>query len=595
MTTSENLRTQTDLHRELARIDGRGYPAYKEIAGQYRFDGFVLAIDHVQGDPFAAPSRLRVLRPPESMGLPGWATATPARRIATADWLIRRFAAVLDGDGGRARQGSGKSGLLAIDRPGQEILATSAAVVSPEMVELRFVAGLPAAGRRILGGEAITLLLQRIPEAVKRALTLGRPELVGRGSREGNLWSLEAQIQTVEDQIALREALAERGLVAFVADNAILPRESGVSDRPLQGPRVVPFRAPDSLAVTLETPHRGPVRGMGIPRGVTLIVGGGYHGKSTLLRALSRGIYNHVPGDGREGVVTDPLAVKVRAEDGRRIEQVDISPFINNLPFGADTRRFSTDEASGSTSQAAAIVEALELGARVLLMDEDTSATNFMIRDRRMQALVTRDREPITPFIDRVRSLYRDLGVSTILVVGGAGDYLDVADTVIHMDHYRALDATARAREVARAFPTGRLHEAGGPFTPPAPRIPLPQSIDPHGRRGHGRARVKARETDEIRFGIESIDLQAVEQIVHPSQTRAIGALLARLPGRYLDGKTSLRDGLEKALEEVEAHGLDRLSPFGFPVGDLALPRLLEVGAALNRLRSLRVTVQDRS
>lgn len=593
MSTSRRLRSHTDLRQELARIDGRGYPAYREIAGQYQFDGFVLAIDHVQGDPFAAPSRLRVLRTPDAMGLPGWATATPARRIATADWLTRRFAAVLDGDERQARRGSGKSGLLAIDRPGQEILATSAAVVSPAMVELRFVAGLPAAGRRILGGEAITLLLQRIPEAVKRALTLGRPELVGRGSREGSLWSLEAQIHTVEDQIALREALAERGLVAFVADNAILPRESGVSDRPLQGPRVVPFRAPDSLAVTLETPHRGPVRGMGIPRGVTLIVGGGYHGKSTLLRALSRGVYNHVPGDGREGVVTDPLAVKVRAEDGRRIEQVDISPFIDNLPFGADTRRFSTDEASGSTSQAAAIVEALELGARVLLMDEDTSATNFMIRDRRMQALVARDREPITPFIDRVQALFRDLGVSTILVVGGAGDYLDVADTVIHMDHYQALDATARAREVARAFPTGRLQEAAGPFALPAPRVPLPQSIDPHGRRGHGRARVKARETDEIRFGFESIDLQAVEQIVHPSQTRAIGALLARLPGRYLDGKTSLRESLEKALAEVEAHGLDRLSSFGFPVGDLALPRLLEVGAALNRLRSLRVTVQN--
>src|SRR5690606_6178929 len=298
--------------------------------------------------------------------------------------------------------------------PGQEILERTAVVVTSERVEVRFVAGLPAAGRRILGEEAIHLLCEEIPALVEQVLTVGRVELVGRGPREGPRWSLQTHLDTVEDQQVLREALAERGLIAFVADGAILPRESGVSDRPLQGPRVVPFRAPDSLAVTLETPHRGPVRGMGIPRGVTLIVGGGYHGKSTLLRALSRGIYNHVPGDGREGVVTDPLAVKVRAEDGRRIEQVDISPFINNLPFGADYRRFSTDEASGSTSQAAAIVEALELGARVLLMDEDTSATNFMIRDRRMQALVTRDREPITPFIDRVRSLYRDLGVSTI-------------------------------------------------------------------------------------------------------------------------------------------------------------------------------------
>ncbi|BAS26688.1 ABC-ATPase domain-containing protein [Limnochorda pilosa] len=585
------LPTQADLRRELARIDGRGYPAYKEITGRYAFDGFTLAIDHVQGDPFAAPSRLRILRAPAAMGLPEWAHATPARRVATADWLARRFAAALDAGARGGRRGSGKSGLIAIDRPGQEILARSAAVVSPRMVELRFVAGLPAGGRRILGREAIDLLCEQIPALVEHALTLERPELVGRGPREGNLWSLEAQIHAVEDQQALRAALAERSLVAFVADGAILPRESGVSDRPLRGPHVLAFEAPDSLAVTLETPHSGPVRGLGIPRGVTLIVGGGYHGKSTLLRALSRGVYDHVPGDGRERVVTDATAVKIRAEDGRRIEQVDISPFIRGLPFDADTRRFCTDEASGSTSQAANIVEALELGARLLLIDEDTSATNFMIRDRRMQALVSKDREPITPFVDRVRALFQELGVSSVIVVGGAGDYLDVADTVIHMDRYRALDATERAREVARTFPTGRLQEESQGFPRPEPRIPLAQGLDPRAQRG--RVKVRARETDEIRFGWESIDLQAVEQIVDPSQTRAIGALLSRLGGRYLDGRTPLREGLEQAFRELEEKGLDVLSPFGSPVGDLAMPRLLEVGAAVNRLRSLRVRGTD--
>ncbi|HEY8531514.1 MAG TPA: ABC-ATPase domain-containing protein, partial [Limnochorda sp.] len=405
MDKTQPQRTGDDLRRELARIDGRSYPAYKEIAGQYDFGRFTLIIDHVQGDPFASPSRMRIRRPCAVMGLPEWATSSPARRVATGDWIARRVAGYLAEFYRPSRRGSGKSGLIAIDAPGQEILARTAVLVTPEMVEVRFVAGLPAAGRRILGLEAIQLLCEQIPTMVERTLTVGRVELVGRGPREGQLWSLESHIQTVENQQALRAALAERGLVAFVADGSILPRESGVSDRPFRGPRVVPFRAPDSLAVTLETPHAGPIRGLGIPRGVTLIVGGGYHGKSTLLRALSLGVYDHIQGDGRERVVTDPTAVKIRAEDGRRVEQVDISPFITNLPFQIDTRRFSTETASGSTSQAANIMESLELGAKVLLIDEDTSATNFMIRDRRMQALISKDREPITPFIDRVRSL----------------------------------------------------------------------------------------------------------------------------------------------------------------------------------------------
>lgn len=591
MDATRDQRTGTALRRELARIDGRSYPAYKELAGRYDFGPFTLFIDHVQGDPFAAPSRMRILRTCAAMGLPAWATTTRARRIATGDWIARRVAAYLAETHRPSRRGSGKSGLIAIDTPGQEVLARTAVVVTPEVVEVRFVAGLPAAGRRILGREAIHLLCERIPALVERTLTVGRVELVGRGPREGHLWSLETQLQTVEDQQALRAALADRGLVAFVADGAILPRESGVSDRPAQGPRVVPFRAPDSLAVTLETPHAGPIRGLGVPRGVTLIVGGGYHGKSTLLRALSLGVYDHVPGDGRERVVTDPTAVKVRAEDGRRVEQVDISPFITNLPFRADTHRFSTDAASGSTSQAANIMEALELGARLLLIDEDTSATNFMIRDRRMQALVSKEQEPITPFIDRVRSLYRDLGVSTVLVVGGAGDYLDVADTVIHMDRYQARDATRRAREVAQAFPTGRLQEGSEAFPPVPARIPLPESVDLHGKNGRRHAKIRARETDEIRFGPESIDLHGVEQIVDPAQTRAIGLLLERLAGRYFDGQTALRDGLTRAFAELEAEGLDLLSAFASPVGDLAMPRLLEAGAALNRLRTLRVHV----
>lgn len=565
-----------DLRRELARIDGRGYPAYKGIVGSYGFPGFELRVDHVQGDPFAEPSRLRVVISPERMGLPEWSHTPATRRRATTDWLTRRFADAVGQVCVGPRRGSGKSGLVAVDRLGQEVLERTACVVAGGRVEVRFTAGLPAGGRRVRGRDASEMLLEEVPAVVERALLL---DDVGR---EG----LRRHVEVVEDQVALRDALAERGLIAFMGDGAVLPRESGVSDRPLRIGGVVPFGAPEGLAVEIETPHRGRVRGLGVPPGVTLVVGGGYHGKSTLLRALAHSVYDHIPGDGRELVVTDAAAVKIRAEDGRRVERVDISPFITDLPNGEDTRFFCTGAASGSTSQAANIIEALELGARVLLIDEDTSATNFMIRDRRMQALVHREGEPIRPFIDRARPLFRDMDVSTVLVIGGSGDYLDVADTVIRMDHYEPYDVTEAARRVAREIPTGRLSEADTSFPPPPARVPVPKSVDP--RRGD-RVKVRARGTNEIGFGQEEIELNAVEQIVSPSQTRAIGAFLRHARGRWLDGRLSLREALEAAANELSERGLDVLSPFDTPVGDLALPRTFEVGAALNRLRSLRV------
>ncbi|HOL18587.1 MAG TPA: ABC-ATPase domain-containing protein, partial [Bacillota bacterium] len=357
---------------------------------------------------------------------------------------------------------------------------------------------------------------------------------------------------------------------------------------PLDPARAVPFKAPPALAVELACPHRGRVRGMSLPAGVTLIAGGGYHGKSTLLRALERGVYNHIPGDGREGVVTDPLALKIRAEDGRRVEKVDISPFIDDLPFGRSTRSFSTEEASGSTSQAANIIEGLEAGARVLLMDEDTSATNFMIRDRRMQLLVAKDKKPITPFVDRVRQLYRERGVSTILVIGGSGDYFDVADTVIVMESYLPREATAAARQIASRCPTGRRSEAGGAFGEVRHRVPLPGSIDPY--KGQ-RVKISARDEENLLFGSEKIDLRCLEQIVDQSQVRAIGDLIFyALKEKIIDGKNSLAEIAGRLEAMIEQQGLAVISPYrGQPRGDYARPRPLELVAAINRLRTLEI------
>jgi len=569
------------LKQTLRRIDGKGYKAYKEIAGSYRMkDGSWLHIDHVQGDPFAAPSRIRVtasmaeLRWPEEWYGETW------RRIALEDFLARELAARLREEGCRS-DGSGKSGMIAVDAPGQQVLPRTAVRVDAERVELRLSAGLPAAGRSIRGRAAEQLLAERIPELARRAL------------RAFDAGKLKAQLELADQQQAIRRYLRDSGYAAFVANGSILPRESGISDRPLRGKGVVPFRSPESLEITVPVPHREPLRGMGIKQGVTLIVGGGYHGKSTLLKALERGVYNHAPGDGREYVITDESAVKIRAEDGRSVTKTDISPFIGTLPFGRSTSRFSTEDASGSTSQAANIIEALEVGTSLLLLDEDTSATNFMIRDERMQRLVAKEKEPITPFVDKVRQLYEEHGVSTILVIGGSGDYFGAADCVIMMDEYAARDVTNEAQSIASTYGSGRSREGGDRFGTLRPRIVLPQSFDL--ARG-GREKAEAKGLHTVLLGSEAIRLDQVEGLVDPSQTRAIAQMIRLLAKSGMDGSMTLREALDRLYARIESGGLDMVSPFGkgkHP-GDLALPRKHELAAAINRLRTLKVKDESR-
>lgn len=566
------------LEKHLRNLDGRGYNAYKALGGRcYQAHGFVLAIDHVQGDPFADASRVRALLPADSAALPEWALREPARRSATADFLTR----VLHRELNRRSvpYGSGKSGQLFILEPGQQVLQRACLSVNAAgAVEARFRVGLPARGRTILGDAAAELLVREVPAAVDAALVFAALDAE----------ALRRHVETAEDAQALRAQLRERNLVAFVADGACLPRESGVSDCPLAAERTVPFRSPEPLRVALAAPNAGTVVGMGVPVGVTLVVGGGFHGKSTLLRALERGVYDHVPGDGRERVVTVADAVKVRAEDGRSVAGTDISNFIGNLPGGEDTRHFQTANASGSTSQAASIAEALEVGATCLLLDEDTSATNFMIRDARMQRLIASSAEPITPFVDRAREMSREQGVSAVLVVGGSGDYLDVADTVIAMHAYQPEEVTERAAEVARALPTRRAAE-GGPWRPLAERVPLPGSLEP----GHGRhaVHVKAHTEERLLFGAAEVELSAVEQLVETAQTRALGRAVAWAQGGVMDGRRTLPEVLRSIMDTLHNQGLDAFQEE--LTGELAAFRVFELSAFLNRIRGLRTRPAD--
>lgn len=562
------------LQQLLQRIDGKGYKAYKEIEGEYRDGEVRLCIDHVQGDPFASPSRIRLRVPQSSAGFPARWWNEVHRRVALENAVARRASSCIQ-EAGVSSMGSGNSGLLFVDASHQVVLPRTAVVVTAEYVELRMSVGLPARGRRILGQQAHKLLCQRVPQMARRCLFAS--------SYDRDM--MEAHLRLADDQERIRQYLRERGGVAFVANGSVLPRQSGASQQPQKGPGTVAFQSPPELEQTIHLPGGRKISGMLIPAGVTLIVGGGFHGKSTLLQALQRGVYNHVLGDGREYVITDERAVKVRAEDGRSIQGVDISPFINRLPQNQDTRFFSTADASGSTSQAANIMEALEAGAKVLLIDEDTSATNFMIRDARMQELVSPEEEPITPFLDRVRQLFSEHGVSTILVMGGSGDYFDVADTVIRMKEYLPQDVTQEAREIARQYQTLRREEGGERFGPIGQRAVLPQAF----RMAGGRGKAEGKGLRTILYGKEAIDLQLVEQLVDPSQTRAIARMLLYLQQRVWDGKVSIREGLKRLYQALEKEGLDLLSPYpGQHPGDLALPRELEVAAAINRYRRLQ-------
>jgi predicted ABC-class ATPase len=572
------MQTERHLEDTLRRIDGRGYKAYGDIRGGYSLSGGLeLHIDHVQGDPFAAPSKVRLRIDMQRAGIPAHWFDGPVRAIALRDALARELhRAIRRRQTGRAQSGSGKSGLIVIDAGNQEVLERSAIAVHPNWVEARVEVGLPAAGRRIRARDAETLLLDTLPALAEQALIWD----------ETGTERITAIIESVERQESIRRQLAPRGLIAFVGNGSLLPRESGASDRPMAASGCVPFQSPAGLEVEIDG-----VRGMGIPAGVTLIVGGGYHGKSTLLRALERSVYPHIPGDGREQVVSSPNLVKVRAEDGRFVGGVDIHAFIRDLPGAAgSTRRFSSLDASGSTSQAASIVEAIEAGASGLLLDEDTSATNFMLRDARMQALVAREVEPITPFVDRVREIWRELGVSTVLVMGGCGDYFEAADTVIRLRDYVPDDATEQAREVARALPSGRERDADTTLERPAPRHPSPSSFD--ASRGRKAVRIGVRQHDALEYGDLRVDLRGLEQLVEPSQTRALGNAIHWIARRLETERCSLPDAIDTLERELDTNGLDGLDPFHRPEqhpGNLSRPRRHEIAAAVNRMRSLVV------
>ena len=562
------MKGSMELKNELFKIDGKGYKAYKALEGRYDFKKYVLSIDHVQGDPFASPSRVRIIMDNKIAQIPEELFDNKNKEIAVCDFLTRLFSKNIRNQSEKIF-GSGKSGLIEISRCPQEILERTAIIRNKNFFEVRFYVGFPARGRSVLARELEKIIFNIIPNIVESTFIY----------KNINKLALINRVKLMEDQCFIRENLKEKGLVAFVANGSILPRESGISARPLRDGKK--FVSPQALEVEFDTPNRGKIKGMGIPKGITLIVGGGYHGKSTLLKALELGIYNHIEGDGREFVITDESALKVRAEDGRAITSTDISLFINNLPNGKDTVKFNTENASGSTSQAANIIEAIEGKSKVLLIDEDTSATNFMIRDDIMQQLVVKEKEPITPFIDVAKSLYKRLGISTILVAGSCGDFFDIADLVIQMDCYEPYEVTTKAKELSRGKISLRddldIHIDFG-------RVLVKGSIS-EGPKG---IKIKNLGKDGLSINKENIDLKSVEQIVDGEQINTIGMTI-----KFIEDKYSGKDlTVERIVDEIEKDltksliGIDNIKGGN---GSLAMPRKQEILCAINRLRTLKI------
>lgn len=567
------MKTADDLRQLLYNIDRKGYPAYKGTKGSYRFGKYVLVIDHVQGDPFAAPSKLHIEVAGKMAGFPERLYDKKHKRIALQDYLTRCFEKQTAEYSFQAK-GSGKSGILSVTRCGQEILERSACTVGCANgdVVVRFEAGFPANGRTINARELMKILFDFLPECVENALLYRNLDRV----------RTEKVMELSEDREYIRSRLSELGLTAFVADGSVLPRESGVSKRPMKG--AVKFVSPSSMKVAMNLPYKGRITGMGIKKGITLIVGGGYHGKSTLLKALEMGVYPHIAGDGREYVVTDDCAVKIRAEDGRSIKRTDISMFINDLPNGRDTRTFSTEDASGSTSQAANVIEAVEAGAGTFFIDEDTSATNFMVRDELMQQVIHRDMEPITPFIERMRDLYEMHGISTVLVAGSSGAYFQVADTILQMDRYVPREITARAKEAAAAYPPLELPKEHAE-SPSFVRKPRKNPGILH----KGRIKIKTMGRDGVQLNHETVDLRYVEQLADYEQLTCLGYMLKYMEETMLDGRKTVQEIVDDLMKRIEKNGFAELSGGSYIAGNLALPRRQEVYACVNRYRGLKL------
>ena len=564
------MKAHFELKNIIQDINGESYKSYKSIEGEFLFNDYIFYVDHVQDDAFSSPSKMRVKIAQSAALFPDDTYFNRSREVALRDFITRRFYESIR-TYSKADIELKESGSISIENPGQEILERSTAFIDQSYVEIRFTLRLPYSGNNVEGNLAEDILFNKLPKIINNSL------LFENLDKE----ALYQHIKTYEDADFLRNELENLRLIAFVAEGSILPRRSDGSTLPIEMDRAVPFVSPNNLKMDVELPNKGQITGMGLPRGITLIVGESGQGKSTLLNALELGIYNHIPGDGREYAVSNPNSVKIRAEEDRNIENVDISAFVSNHSSGKNIHSFSSENAGDYVSQAANVTEAIEIGADVLLIDEDTSASNFLIPEQSSSEGNAEINETITPFVDQARNLYSGYMVSSILVIDGPGNYFDIADFVIRMTNYEAQDITLETKKMAdkNRIPRNDIY-----FGTIPERIPLVESLDP----GNGiqSIEISPKAINYIEFGSSLIDLSFIEQVVSINQMKAICKAIM-YSKKYMDGRKSFRQLTSLVMLDIERSGLDVLNPS--LSGEYAEFRKIELAAVFNRINSLKI------
>ena len=578
------------LYQKIRSLQGKNYGLYKSLADRtWDFGDFVLEFLHVQGDPYAPASRVIIKSNLQMLGFPSEWGSSFERRLALSDFLYRKLSALV------REKYPDRDAAVVFDTAGPEMLVRNALWVDNGELRACLQVRLPGDGRKIQAEAAAEILTMVLPDLVSAALYNS-----GESKPDGVEPELVEHYRVLAERKEILSQLEERGLCAFVPDGAVLPRASGLSELPMEG--AVPFTAPAEMAVTLVANGRE-IRGMGIPKGITVISGGAFHGKSTLLQALTKAVYPHIPGDGREGIVVSESAVRVGVEDGRSVRGTDLSQFVRDLPGGISTKNFTTACASGSTSEAANLMEAMEAGSDVFLIDEDSSAVNFLIRDVRVRKLLGDDREPLIPLTDRIREIQ---GRSFILVAGACGDFLDLADNIIVMASYKAECARINGKNVAAGLGDsvfGSVAGDGAKIVPGLPPFVEPQCRDfaeyvkpllPSLRPASAverQVKVKISGDTLLQIGFLVSDTSKAGALVDKQQRFGAGFMLLNLCQNAASNndangdsaKATIMDRINALCEKIKNVGFRNL-PQGLS-REMSLPRPIDIACVLYRLR----------
>ena len=554
------------LYQKIRSLQGKNYGLYKSLADRsWDFGDFVLEFLHVQGDPYAPASRVMIKASLLMLGFPSEWGGTFERRLALSDYLYRRLSALV------REKYPDRDAAVVFDTAGPEMLVRNALWVDNGELRACLQVRLPGDGRKIQAEAAAEILTMVLPDLVSAALYNS-----GESKKDGVEPELVEHYRVLAERKEILSQLEERGLCAFVPDGAVLPRASGLSELPMDG--AVPFVAPEEMAVTLVANGRE-IRGMGIPKGITVISGGAFHGKSTLLQALTKSV------DGREGIVVSESAVRVGVEDGRSVRGTDLSQFVRDLPGGISTKNFTTACASGSTSEAANLMEAMEAGSDVFLIDEDSSAVNFLIRDVRVRKLLGDDREPLIPLTDRIREIKNR---SFILVAGACGDFLDLADNIIVMASYKA--------ECARINGKNKIVPGLPAFVEPQCRDfaeyvkPLLPSLRPASA-VERQVKVKISGDTLLQIGFLVSDTSKAGALVDKQQRFGAGFMLLNLCQNAASNNDANGESAKATIMERINALCEKIKNVGFrnlPQGlsrEMSLPRPIDIACVLYRLR----------